>query len=158
MARSWEGSTYGERVRHLAEMRGLSLNQLAALAGLPSGTISRLARHGAPVPDHARPLQALSETGQVSLAWLAFGQGQPDDAAPRHLRDRAGWQDARTEALAARGELAEEDVDAVGDMLDVASIPALDGPFVAGVASELAALRRRRAKVSAKVLSFRRRT
>lgn len=154
MRRSWAETTYGDRVRHIAELRGLSLNQLAALAGLPSGTLSRLGRHAAIIPDHLQAMHALCQTGQVSAAWLAFGQGEPESTAPR-LRNRGEWTDARSAALTARGELSEEDVDAVGAVPDDASIPALDGPFVAGVASELAALRRRCAKLGAKVLPFR---
>lgn len=143
MRRDWTRTTYGERVRYITELRGLSLNQLAALSGLSSGTVSRLARRETPMPDFTHTLRALCETGRVPVAWLAFGQGEPEDTEAARLSNRVEWAAARVEALATHGELAAEDVDAVGGLRDSSAIPPLDGAFVAGVASELAALRKR---------------
>lgn len=136
---------------------GHTARQLAKLVGV-SGTQISDARHKGAVGWNT--LQGLLPVFGLTLATLeaeakAWSKAKPDAApasTPRatrvRLRDLANWTTLAGAAMAEHGELEAADVDAVGGLTidtDVLGGP-LDVPTIAGLASVLAARRRRLAK------------
>lgn len=77
--KDWSRTTLRERILHLAKLVGVkSQNELGRLAGIESGPMSRLARKKV-AGGSLQLLNRLSAATKVSIAWLAYGQGQPGD-------------------------------------------------------------------------------
>jgi transcriptional regulator with XRE-family HTH domain len=80
VTRDWTGTTLGERVRFLAEREGVSLNKLGKRAGLSSSVISRLSHDSGPLHRSPETLDKLAGAWAVSVEWLIYGRGQPEQA------------------------------------------------------------------------------
>lgn len=77
--RDWTTSTLGERVRHLAEARGVSISHLGERAGLNRAAIHRMAKDTAVQSRRfAATIDKLVSTWSVSSEWLVYGRGEPD--------------------------------------------------------------------------------
>jgi transcriptional regulator with XRE-family HTH domain len=74
--KEWSASSLGERIRHMAELRAVSLNALGRRAGIDSGPMSRLSRRGSTAA--LDTLRKLADAWEFHFEWLAFGRGQPE--------------------------------------------------------------------------------
>jgi len=81
--KDWRKSTLGERIKHVADMRGVSLNKLGALAGIASGPMSRLSRKDEQIAASPETLVKLADAAAVNLTWLANGVGPIERAAAK---------------------------------------------------------------------------
>lgn len=86
VSRDWTSTTLGERVRWLAEHEGVSLNKLGERAGLRSSVMSRLSRDSGEVHRSPETLDKLAGAWSVSVEWLTYGRGQPEQTVPRDDR------------------------------------------------------------------------
>lgn len=87
VVRDWTGTTLGERVRYLAEAKGVSISRLGEQAGLNRTAIHRMAKDtSAEVKRFAGTIDKIARTWNVSSEWLFYGRGDPDRSAgaPRH--------------------------------------------------------------------------
>lgn len=76
--RSEDENQFVSRMRLCAEKAG-SVNALARKAGLSQSTVRRYFESGEPSRPH---LVKLAAAANVSVAWLASGEGEPDKARP----------------------------------------------------------------------------
>lgn len=109
----WTKATLGERLDYIAKARGVSRNKLAERAGVSSGEISRLAHRPRP---SAKRLGQIAKAWDVSLDWLANGEGPP--FVQNRLPDRYPNRAVAAE-IARAGGVTEAAVSSVlGDQLD----------------------------------------
>jgi transcriptional regulator with XRE-family HTH domain len=77
--KDWASSTLGERVLFVCELREVSLNKLGEMCGIESGPMSRLSRHKGQVAGSLTTVKKLADGARVSLEWLAYGRGWPEE-------------------------------------------------------------------------------
>ncbi len=88
---------FGERLRRLREMRGLTMNQVAARLNVKHATVSHL-EHGEQMIRTKR-LEALARILNVSIDYLLTGRESPHLAALHRAVLAAPQQDARLVAM-----------------------------------------------------------
>jgi transcriptional regulator with XRE-family HTH domain len=82
VVRDWTDTTLGERVRYLAQAKGVSISRLGEQAGLNRTAIHRMAKDTSPeVKRFAGTIDKLARTWGVSSEWLFYGRGDPDRPA-----------------------------------------------------------------------------
>lgn len=94
-------------------MRGLSLNRLGELAGIPSSNMSRFAGIKRATSGRPETLEAMAAAWGVSYAWLAHGHGQPDPTPMVDGRIDRFPNQARAVEIVRDGGMSEEVIQAV---------------------------------------------
>jgi transcriptional regulator with XRE-family HTH domain len=120
--RDWTTSTLGERVKHMGELRGVTLNKLGEKAGIKSGPMSRLSRMGVRTGGYPATLQRLAFAWEIDLDWLVDGRGTPEK--PRPVKDERSPNRARAIEIARAGGMAPEVIDRIArEAVDYAQDP-----------------------------------
>lgn len=75
--------TFGQRVKYIRELRGLTQRELADLIGVHSQTISEWERDTLSSLPPAELLREAAEKLRIAFMWFAFGDGKPPAREPR---------------------------------------------------------------------------
>lgn len=137
-AKDWTKTSLGERVEHICQLRGWSLNKLGEEAGLASGVMSRLARREATVAGAPDTLAKVADAGGVNVLWLMLGRGPVErvEHRPGLLRTHPGWPAALAEAKKWQRGIPDEFWELAGDTAFPAP-PRLDWQLIVGLVREL---------------------
>jgi transcriptional regulator with XRE-family HTH domain len=141
--RDWATSSLGERITHICELRGWSLNKLGDEAGIASGPMSRLSRRTEVVAAAPDTLARIADAAGVSALWLMLGRG-PVEVGSRHphaLRAHPDWRTALAEARKRQRGIPEEYWELAGDaVLDVEQV---DWQLIVGLVREMYSAKQR---------------
>ncbi|MFT3770148.1 MAG: helix-turn-helix transcriptional regulator [Minicystis sp.] len=135
--RDWMMSSLGERIAHICELRGWSLNKLGEEAGIASGPMSRMSRRTEVTAGSPDTLKRIADAGGVSVLWLMFGRGPVETGShhPKALRNHPDWPAALAEAKRRQRGIPEEFwILAGGAVLGVAHV---DWQLIVGLVREM---------------------
>jgi len=94
--------TLTERLQWIVENRGFgSMRQLSLQSGLSHGTIAAITRRERLKDDTDPDVETLTKialTGKVSIDWLIWGRGSPDDTAGSRKLELVGQTDTKSMA------------------------------------------------------------
>lgn len=114
--RDWTATTLGERVRYLAERNNVSVSALGVPAGLNRAAMSRLANDKSPeVKRFSGTIDRLAQAWNVSVEWLTYGRGQPEQAGAEKPSDPFPHR-ARACEIALEGGIEPEAVHEVAEL------------------------------------------
>ena len=135
--RDWTGSSLGERIEHICNLRGWSLNKLGEEAGIASGPMSRLSRRTEVTAASPDTILRIADAAGVSALWLMIGRG-PVEGEAQHsgaLRTHPDWSTALAEAKKRQRGIPDEFWKLAGEsVLHVANI---DWQLIVGLVREI---------------------
>ena len=116
VTRDWSRTTFGDRVRFMMAMNQVGQNELGARAGIKPGPMSRYANRKERLAPSSQTAAKLAQAWDVSLAWLAHGEGAPKDGDGTADGVGEGPYPTRREAIAllrARSDVPRGVIDAM---------------------------------------------
>lgn len=135
--RDWTTSTLGERIHHVCELRGWTLNKLGEEAGIASGPMSKLSRHPEVTGATPETLARIADASGVSVLWLMLGRG-PVETGPQHpkvLRTHPEWRTALAEAKKRQRGIPDEFWNMAGEA--VLNVQHVDWQLIVGLVREM---------------------
>lgn len=132
-------STLAKRLVRAMEHAGLNPYRLHKKTGVDIGTITK-AREGDRKHLEHETVSKIALACGVRVAWLSLGDGPMTENAVHMLRDRPEWNSIVAGVRAMHPELADEDIDTVGEMYDHPKI--WPGPLDVVAVAALAAIQR----------------
>lgn len=135
--RDWTGSSLGERIDHICQLRGWSLNKLGEEAGIASGPMSRLSRRTEVVAASPDTLARIADAAGVSVLWLMLGRGPVETTPTRRgmLRTHPDWPTALADAKKRQRGIPDEFWNMAGEA--VLNVTNLDWQLIVGLVREL---------------------